>query len=136
MVPELNPHNRTVSNHLPSIVYKAAAGCVLLFVVLAWIFFGDWAHMGLVLAVVSVFFFMTLAIPFALWLTWRRHQDSEAAQAEAISLREWASREFATCQDHLKGRDAAAEILLPIVATAVGMLAIGTVFFVVSVGAG
>jgi hypothetical protein len=134
MSTDLTPHDSQVSDQLPSIVYKSAAGVVLVFVVLAWIFFGSSNHMGLLLAVVSWFFFMVLAIPFALWLTWRRHQDPEPAAG--ITAREWASGEFATREDHLKGANAAAEILLPIVATAVGMLAIGTVFFVVSAGAG
>jgi len=136
MSTDLTRPNRPVSDHVPSIVYKSAAGAVVLFVVLAWIFFGGWPHMGLVLAVVSAFFFMTLAIPFALWLTWRRHRESSSAPDEAMSLRAWAAGEFATWQGHLKGTNAAVEILLPIAATAVGMLAIGIVFYVVSAGAG
>jgi hypothetical protein len=136
MSTDLTRHNRPVSDHVPSIVYKSAAGAVLLFVTLAWIFFGGWAQMGLLLTVVSGFFFMTLAIPFALWLTWRRHRDSASTPDEVMSSREWASGEFVIWQDHLKGTNAAVEILLPIAATAVGMLTIGIVFYVVSAGSG
>jgi hypothetical protein len=133
MSADLTPHHRRISDHLPSLVYKSAAGAVVLFVILAWIFFGGAGYVRLLLTVVSGLFFMVLAIPFALWLTWQRHREPE--EGDPISSREWASGEFATGQDHLKGANAAAEILLPIVATAVGMLAIGTVFFVVSAGA-
>jgi hypothetical protein len=123
-------------NHVPAVVYKSVAVAVLLFVTLAWIFFGRWTDMELLLTVVSGFFFMALAIPFALWLTWRRHRDSGSASGEAMSPRDWASGEFVTWQDHTKGWNAAVEILLPIAGLAVGMLAIGIVFYVVSAGAG
>jgi hypothetical protein len=89
-----------------------------------------------VLAVVSVLFLMALAIPFALWLASRSQQAAESAQAIPTPLRQWASGEFGTWQGRLKGANAAVEILLPIAATAVGMLAIGIVFYVVSAGTG
>jgi hypothetical protein len=128
-------HDRPISDQLPPIVYKVAAGCVLAFVTLAWIFFSAWPHMGLVLAIVSVFFFMALAVPSAIWLAARSQRDSGTTQPQAVSWREWAAGEFATSQGHLKGADAAVEALLPIAATAVGMIAIGIVFYVVSTGA-
>jgi hypothetical protein len=129
---DLSRHNRPPSDEFPAIVYKVAAGFVLAFVMLAWIFFGGWAHMGLVLAIVSVFFFMILAIPSALWLAARRHQDPKTTQPRAASWREWAAGEFATWQGELKGANAAVEALLPIAAAAVGMIAIGIAFYVVS----
>lgn len=128
-------HNRPPSDQFPAIVYKVAAGFVLAFVMLAWIFFSEWPHMGLVLAIVSFFFFMALAIPSALWLAARRHQDPEAAQAQPISWRDWAAGDFAASQDRMKGTDAAVEALLPIGAAAVGMIAIGIAFYIVSAGA-
>jgi hypothetical protein len=129
-----NALDSPASNQLPAVIYKAAAGAVLLFVVLAWIFFGGWAHMGLLLTVVSGFFFMALAIPFALWLAWRRHEEGGAAQGKPVSLREWASGEFDTWRGQLKGANAAVEILLPVAAMAVGMIALGIVFYVDSIG--
>jgi hypothetical protein len=131
-----NQFDRPASDELPAIVYKAAAGSVLVFVLLAWLFFGGWSYMGLMLGIVSVLFLMALAIPFALWLAWRKQQDADSAQGDPASLREWAAGEFGTWQGGLKGANAAIEILLPIAATAVGMLAIGIVFYVVSAGAG
>jgi hypothetical protein len=49
-------------------------------------------------------------------------------------LREWASGEFDTWQGQLKGANAAVEILLPVTAMAVGMIALGIVFYVDSIG--
>jgi len=135
MSTHITRHNRPVSDRLPAIVYKSVAVAVLLFVTLAWIFFGGWPDMELLLTVVSGFFFMALAIPFALWLTWQRHRDSGSAPGEAMSPREWASGEFVTWQDRTKGWNAAVEILLPTAGLAVGMLAIGIVFYVVSASA-
>jgi hypothetical protein len=126
--------NTAASDDLPAIVYTAAAGAALLFLALAWIFFGEWSHMGLVLAIVTVFFLMALGIPFALWLAWRKDRAPESVE-EPMALRQWAASDFGTWQGSLKGANAAAEILLPIAATAVGMIAIGVVFYVVSAGA-
>ncbi len=146
MTSEVLRHNRPISDHLHPFVYKAAAGLVLCFVVGAWVFFGSWAYMGLLLAVVSGFFLMAVAIPFALWLAWRKHRGSDPARAESISLREWTSGEFVSWQDRRKGANAnaaveillpiAVEILLPIAGLAVGMVALGSVFYFVSLWAG
>jgi hypothetical protein len=136
MVTDFTRHNRPVSDDLPAIVYKIAAASAVTFVVLAWIFFGGWPHMGLVLAIVSLFFVMTLGIPFVLWLAWRRHREADPGHGEALSWHEWAAGEFETRQGRLTGANAAVEMLLPIAATAVGMIAIGTAFFVVSAGVG
>lgn len=127
--------DRPASDELPAVVYKVAAGFVLTFVILAWIFFGAWPHMGLVLAIVSVFFFMAVAIPFALWLTAHRHRDPAATPPQPVSWRDWAAREFAVSQEQVKGANAAVEALLPIAAAAVGMIAIGIAFYFVSAGA-
>jgi hypothetical protein len=98
---------------------------VLWFVVSAWAFFGDGEYMGLLLAVVGGFFFMAVAIPWALWLIWRRYQGSDGAREKGISLRDWASGEFDTCQGRRKA--VAGEILLPIAAVAFGITALGIV---------
>jgi hypothetical protein len=130
MARELARHNRPVSDQLHPTVYAAMVGLVLLFVVSAWACFGGGAYVGLLLAVMSSFFLIAVAVPFALWLTWRRHPSSDAAQGQGISLRDWASGEFDTWQDRRKAADAAIEVLLPIAAVAFGMAALGMVFFI------
>src|SRR5258708_37070941 len=79
-------HNRAVSDHLHPLVYAAVAGFVLWYVVSAWIFFGDERYTELLLAVVTGFFFMAMAIPGAIWLVWRRYRTSDAGRAGNLSL--------------------------------------------------
>jgi hypothetical protein len=135
MMSEVSRHNRPVSDHLHPRVYQAIVGLVLWFVVSAWAFFTDGGYAGLLLAVVTGFFFMAVAILGALGLTWRKHRGSDLANNEKMSLRDWASGEFVVSQGRRNGTNAAAEILLPIAAGAFGMTALGIVFHLVAIGA-
>jgi hypothetical protein len=85
--------------------------------------------MVLLLAVVTGFFFMAIAIPFVIWLVWRKNQDPNAMRGESISLRDWASGEFETWQGRRKTTDAAVEIFMPIAAVSFGLMALGIVFY-------
>ena len=122
-------HNRPVSIHLHPIVYWAIVGLVIWFAASAWMFFSAAEYMGLLLTVVTGFFFMAIAIPFAIWLVWRKNQDPDAMRDESISLRDWASGEFETWQGRRKATDAAVEIIMPIAAVAFGLTALGIVFY-------
>jgi len=126
-------HNRPVSSALHPYVYAAMVGLVLVFVVSAWAFFGGGENMELLLAVVTGFFVMATAVPFALWLTWR-NRHVEAERTESISFRDWASGEFDTGQGRRKAVDAAVEVLLPIAAVAFGMVAMGIVLYITAGG--
>ena len=122
-------HNRPISIHLHPIVYWAIVGLVVWFAASAWTFFSSPEYMGLLLAVVTGFFFMAIAIPFAIWLVWRKSQDPDAMRGERISLRDWASGEFETWQGRRTAAEAAVEIVMPIAAVAVGLMALGIVFY-------
>src|SRR5215831_6085285 len=122
-------HNRPVSIHLHPIVYWAIVGIVVCFAASAWTFFSAAEYMGLLLAVVTGFFFMAIAIPFAIWLVWRKNQDPDAMRDESMSLRDWASGEFETWQGRRKATDAAVEIVMPIATVAFGLMALGIVFY-------
>jgi hypothetical protein len=122
-----SPHNRPASDQLHPLVYTAVVGLVLWIVVSAWAFFDDGEGTGLLLAVVSGFLFIAVAIPCALGLVWRKYRDSDAAQGERISLRDWASGEFDTWQGRRKAAGAAVEVLLPFAAIAFGIMALGIV---------
>ena len=122
-------HNRPVSIHLHPIVYWALVGLAVWFAASAWAFFSAAEYMGLLLAVVTGFFFMAIAIPFAILLVWRKNQDPDIKRRESISLRDWASGEFETWQGRRKATDAAVEIIMPIAAAAFGLMALGIVFY-------
>jgi amino acid transporter len=127
MASEGSRRNRPASDQLHPLVYTAVVGLVFWIVVSAWAFFDDGEGMELLLAVVSGFLFIAVAIPFALGLIWRKYQDADAARGERISLRDWASGEFDTWQGRRKAVDAAVEILLPFAAIAFGIMALGIV---------
>jgi hypothetical protein len=135
MTKNASRQNRSASDQLHSLIYTAVVGLVLWFTLSAWVFFDDGGYAGLLLAVVSGFFCMAVAIPFALWLTWRRHREPEAKQDARFSLRDWASGAFDTLQGPQRATQAAIEILLPFAAVAIGMTAFGIVLHFVSMGA-
>jgi hypothetical protein len=134
MVRNLTRHNRPVSTDVHPLVYAAAAGLVLWFVLAAWIFFGHAEYMSLLLAVVSGFFLMTAAIPFILWRVWRKHSP-DAVHESRISFHDWVSGQFETPDGPRKAVGAAIEILLPLAAAAAGMTAMGIIFHFVTLGA-
>ena len=125
--------SRPASDQLHLFVYVAAAGLVLLFAVAAWVSFDDQEYTGLLLTVMSGFFFVALAIPSTLWLVWRRHRDVDAADVDSApdentSWRDWARGEFDTWAGRRKAAGAAIEILLPLAAVAFGMVGFGIIF--------
>jgi hypothetical protein len=100
---EMIRHNRPVSDGLHPLVYKAMAGFALWFALSAWIFFGVADYIGLALAVVSFFLFITVAVPFAIWQAWRGSQISGARQGSQ-TFRDWAAGEFETWPNSRPGK--------------------------------
>src|SRR4051812_31633769 len=96
--------NRPVTARLHPAVYKFAAGLVLLFVVSAWAFFYQQGDPQLLLGMVTELLFVAVAIPFLLWLTWRRHRTTEEVKdaTEVTSLRAWMFGDFDTWQGRLR----------------------------------
>ena len=70
---------------------------------------------------------MVIAIAFVLWRVWRANSDPET-DGKREPFAAWAAGDFETWQDRVKGCDAAAEVILPIAAAAVGMTALAIVF--------
>jgi hypothetical protein len=123
---EVIPPNRPVSEHLHSRVYMAIVGLALWFALSVWGFAGD-GYTDYLLAVVSGFVFIAVALPNVLWRLWRKDQGPDTGRKNKESFRDWASDEFDTWQHRIKGAHAAVEILLPIAAVAFGMTAFGIV---------
>lgn len=122
-------HELPPSDHLHPGVYIAIASLVLLFVVSAFVSFAG-READYLLAVVTGFFVIVMAIPYLLWRVWRRHGDVKPAAGER--LQDWAAGDLETWQSRLTGRAAATQVLLPIAAVAFGMTAIGIVLLLVA----
>jgi hypothetical protein len=118
-------HNRSVSDELHPLVYKIMAGLAFWFALSAWIFFGAAGYTDLALAMVSLFMLISVAIPFLIWMAWRGSPVSGAEHKGTQTFRDWAAGEFETWQGRVSGREAAIEVLLPLVAVAVGLAIFG-----------
>jgi len=128
-------HNRLVSHDLHPMIYRALIALALLFVVAAWGFAGD-GYADYLIAIVSGFVVVAVAIPYILSRMWRKHRSSEQDRTEEqIALREWMSGSFQTWQHRLKGSEAAILVLLPFAVVALGMAAFAIVLHVVEHGA-
>jgi hypothetical protein len=123
--------NQPASSELHPLVYAGIIGLTLWLVVSAWAFFDDGAYTGFLLAVVTGFLFVFVALPAVLWRVWRKHA-ADAVGDRPPAFREWARGECATWQCRLSGAEATVQVLLPIAAVAFGMTAIGIVFAVVA----
>ena len=113
------------ADRLPYAVYAILAGFVAWMALASWGFAGA-GYADLSLTVVTGLLVVAIAIPFVLWRVWRA--NSTPKERERKPFADWAAGDFETWQDRVKGSNAAAEIILPIAAAAVGMTALAIVF--------
>lgn len=108
-------------------VYTILIGMTAWFALAVWSFAGQ-GLVNYLLFIVSGFIFVAVALPLILA---RVGHDGGAARRDenAPSLRDWAKWEYETWAGKVSGAEAAAQILLPIAAAAVGMTAIGIIFY-------
>jgi|GraSoiStandDraft_4_1057263.scaffolds.fasta_scaffold330873_1 hypothetical protein len=121
---------RPISDRMHSGIYLAMIGLLSLYALAAWILFGGDYYNDLTFAVVTGLFVMAVAIPSALWLTWRR--NSGDAGTDDHRFRDWAAGEFEMGTGRFKGANAAIEALLPIAAVSIGLVALGIIFDIVA----
>jgi hypothetical protein len=119
------PKKSVSTDKLPFAVYLAVIGFVLWMALAAWGFAGA-GYADLSLTVVTGLLVVVIAIPLVLWRVWRANTGEHAD--DRMSFREWKSSQFEIWQDRQKGSNAAAEIVLPIAAAAIGMTAFAIVF--------
>jgi hypothetical protein len=112
-----NRRQPATSDRLHPWVYRTIVGLALVLILSVWGFVGP-GYSGLALAVVSVFIFIAVVIPVILWRIWRNHA-ADLDRAESFAA--WQERDFEICDGHLKGADAAMQVLLPIAAVSLGM---------------
>jgi hypothetical protein len=129
MVPENKP-DRPMTDRMHPSVYIAMIGLLSLYALSVWVLFGGDYYDDLIFTVVTGLFLIAVAIPAALWLSWRRISGNEAM--DEGKLRDWATGEFEMLTGTFKGTEAAVEALLPIAAVAFGLLALGIIFDVIS----
>ncbi|HZP76824.1 MAG TPA: hypothetical protein VFB45_11815 [Pseudolabrys sp.] len=132
-----NDHAGRHTTHTGSLhpaVTTILVGSVVWFALAVWGFSLD-GHSDYLLAIVCGFLLVALAVPFALWRQWRRTRR-DGGELHYGSFRDWAAGGFDTWQDREKAGSAAAEIILPIAAAAVGMTLFGIVLHIVAAHVG
>lgn len=106
---------------------------VLLIAVTAWFALAVWSFAGpgivdYLLFIVSGFIFVAVGLPLILSCVGRT-AGAATGEQNTPSLRDWARSEYETSEGNLPGAEAATQIVLPIAAAAVGMTAIGLIFY-------
>jgi hypothetical protein len=127
-----------VGRNLHPMVYVALVGLVLWLVLAIWGFGYD-GQTDYLLAIVTGFLIIAVAIPATLALMAYSQGNSvdgeNSAPRDTKSFRQWAAEDFETWQDRVKGRNAAIEVLLPMAAIAIGMTAFAIILHFTAVGA-
>jgi hypothetical protein len=93
-----------------------------------WFLFSRGTYTGLDAGVITFFFAVLVGIPVIIWVSWRHNSNPNEQHGYVAPYREWASHAFGTWTGGISGREAAAQILLPIAAVAIGMTIFGLVF--------
>lgn len=125
--------NHTGAGSEPSTSWIHPRVHTILIAVTAWFALAVWSFAGqgivnYLLFIVSGFIFVAVALP--LILSRVGHDGRDATREEkAPSLRDWAKWEYETLAGKVSGAEATAQILLPIAAAAIGMTAIGIIFY-------
>jgi FtsH-binding integral membrane protein len=122
-----DPKHTHSTDRLPPLIYVALVGLVLWMVLAAWGFAAP-GYADVALTVVTGFFVVVIAIPLVLWRVSRPDPELSRNSDKPPGFGEWASGQFETWQGRVKGSNAAAEIILPIAAAAIGMTAFAIVF--------
>ena len=128
---ELIAHNKPVFNELHPRIYGAAVGLIAWFALMAWVLFDRSGDISESLMFVTVFFIVAIAVPWTLSLVWKKFQRPYEAHSNSISFHDWTHGDFAVWGARLRARDAAIDVLLPLVAVSLGLTAIGIVFVIV-----
>jgi hypothetical protein len=121
-----NQKHRMVSDQLHPVVYLALIGAAVGFALAAWGFGAD-PYADYLLVIVSGFILVAVGIPAILARVGRKHGARGRETSE--TFRDWATGDLDTGQDRVRGANAAIEILLPLSAVVIGMLAIAVVFY-------
>jgi hypothetical protein len=125
---EFVAHNRPVFDDLHPRIYAAAAGLVAWFAISAWVLFDRGGTTSLPLAFVTLLFVVAVGLPWVMSVAWRKSQPPSQQDVQGPSFHEWKSGDLSVWGAKLRNSHAAIDALLPLMAVAFGLTAIGIVF--------
>ena len=120
---------RPVTTALHRRVFLIVVGLAVWFVLSIWLFASTTGEVNYLLFIVSGFICVAVGLPFILSQV-KRSDNTTAEIDNRQTYRDWATSEFDTSQGRLGGHAAAAQILLPIAAVAIGMTIFGVALHV------
>lgn len=114
-------------------IYATILGLAILFIGSAWAFVAP-NKVAYLLFIVSGFILAAIGLPYQLWRV-RRHgrelsHDLRDSSLSPRSFADWLHADFDVWETRIPGKDAAAAILLPIVAVAVGLFCLAIVLHI------
>jgi hypothetical protein len=112
-------------------IWGAAAGLIAWFALMAWVLFDRSGDVTLSLMFVTVLFVVAIAVPWTLSLVWRKFGRPYEEHPKPTSFHDWMDGDLAVWGARLRARDAAIDVLLPLVAVSFGLTAIGIVLAIV-----
>jgi hypothetical protein len=121
---------RQITSRLHPRVYASLICLALWFALSVWSFAGVGVT-DYLLVIVNGFIFIAAVL---LFLLSRVGRADDVRKSEDGPFRAWASGDFDIWQGRLTGMEAMGQILLPLAAAAVGMMAFGIVFHLVELG--
>jgi hypothetical protein len=122
-------HPPNPAHRLHPAIYMAIAALALLFAASVWGFFAP-SSRNYLLAIVTGFVLAAVGLPFQLWRVQRHGHDPRDTSLSPRPLAEWLNSDIEVWGSRMRGRDAAAAILLPIAAGAFGMLCFAVVLHI------
>ncbi|ABE61409.1 hypothetical protein Nham_0519 [Nitrobacter hamburgensis X14] len=131
LVAHNHPANETYTQ-LHSSIPKIAAGLVIWFVLMAWIFFDRQSVVALPLAFITVLFLVVGLCFSGSFLVSYRHQPDYGRHPNEVPFRDWSTGNFAVWGSQQSAAQAATEILLPIAAAASLMTVMGIIYAIMS----
>jgi hypothetical protein len=112
-------------------IWGAAAGLIAWFALMAWVLFDRSGDVTLSLMFVTVLFVVAIAVPWTLSLVWRKFGRPYEEHPTPSSFHDWMDGDLVVWGARLRARDAAIDVLLPLVAVSFGLTAIGIVLAIV-----
>jgi len=115
-----------LARRLHPAIYLAIAGLAVLFIASAATFVAP-NDSYYVIAIACAFILAAIGLPFQLWRVQRHGHDPRDTSLSHRTLWGWLNADLDVWQTRVKGRDAAAAILLPIAAVSIGLLCLAIV---------
>lgn len=121
--------SNNLARRLHPAIYLAITGLAVLFIASAGTFAAP-NDSYYVIAIACAFILAAVGLPYQLWRVRRHGHDPRDTSLSHRSLAGWLDADFDVWQTRVKGRDAAAAILLPIAAVAIGLFCLAIVLHI------